>query len=363
MLTIEKVEKIFSAISNQTTEGITVADMDGNYVFVNPAFCKMSGYTEEELLKLTVFDMKAKNQDHSSFRDSKEKFEGKPLKVNLQKKDGTEYYTEIIGDVLQIDDEKFVLGTIRDITERELYEREIKLLNEGLEEKWRKRTSELNKTIEQLNLEIEQRTIAEEEANKSLVIKEILLREITHRVKNNMQIISSIVNLQKSVLDGNDRNFLDQLALRIQAMALIHEALYKTDEFDRVTFKPYVRELVGYVSDSINTPNISIRSDIENCSLPLDTATCLGMIIMELITNSLKHAFKNRAAGEINIKLGRSNGDLFLTVADNGVGFGSDMNILNSTSLGMQTRIEFNGTNRWRHSMEARQWIHLPVTF
>jgi PAS domain S-box-containing protein len=114
---LEQSEARFSAISNQSSEGITVADMDGNYIYVNPAFCKMSGFSEEELLKMTVFDMKAKSQPHKSFYDSKEKMEGLPIRVDLQRKDKTEYLTEIVGKVININNNDLVLGTIRDITE------------------------------------------------------------------------------------------------------------------------------------------------------------------------------------------------------------------------------------------------------
>ena len=113
----ERSEAIFSAITHQSNEGITVADLDGNYIFVNPAFCEMSGYTNEELLKLTVFNMKAKAQPHQSFYDSKEEMEGLPIRVNLQRKNGTEYLTEITGKVIEINNQRLVLGTIRDITD------------------------------------------------------------------------------------------------------------------------------------------------------------------------------------------------------------------------------------------------------
>jgi PAS domain S-box-containing protein len=107
----------FKAFTNQAIEGITVADMKGNYTFVNPAFCRMSGYSEQELLDMTVFDMKAKNQPHKSFYDNKEKMEGIPIHVYLQRKDKSEYLTEIIGNVIKIGKNDLVLGIIRDITE------------------------------------------------------------------------------------------------------------------------------------------------------------------------------------------------------------------------------------------------------
>lgn len=175
---LEESEKKFKAISNQTTEGITVADLQGNYVFVNPAFCKMSGYSEKELLTMTVFDMKAKSQDHSAFNTSKEKMEGLPIRVNLVRKDGVEYLTEIIGDVIHIDDRELVLGTIRDITKREKAEQEILKLNENLECIVKERTEELNKTVISLFEEVEQRTLAEKSMKESLGVKRFFYKKL-----------------------------------------------------------------------------------------------------------------------------------------------------------------------------------------
>ena len=117
---IEESEQQFKAFANQTSEGITVADLEGNYVYVNSAFCIMSGYSEEELLEMTVFDMKAKNQSHQSFYKSKENMEGVAIPVNLQRKDGSEYLTEIVGNNIVIGKDKLILGTIRDVTAQKL---------------------------------------------------------------------------------------------------------------------------------------------------------------------------------------------------------------------------------------------------
>ena len=123
---IEESEQQFKAFANQTAEGITVADLEGNYVYVNPVFCKMSGYSEGELLDMTVFDMKAKNQSNLSFYKSKENMEGIPIPVNLQRKDKTEYLTEIVGNNIVIGNDELVLGTIRDVTDQKLAEEKIK---------------------------------------------------------------------------------------------------------------------------------------------------------------------------------------------------------------------------------------------
>jgi PAS domain S-box-containing protein len=110
------------AIMDQCSEGITVADVTGNYIFVNPAFCKMMGYSEEELLQMTVFDMKAPEQNHSSFEESKKSKDGLPIRVLLQRKDGSTFISEVLGQMIEVDGNTQVLGTIRDIHKRVMIE-------------------------------------------------------------------------------------------------------------------------------------------------------------------------------------------------------------------------------------------------
>lgn len=117
-------ENLFDAITNQSVEGITVADTDGKYTFVNPAFCKMMGYSAEELLQMTVFDVKAESQDTTSFARSKSSKEGLPIQVYLKRKDGSEFFSEVLGKMIEIGGEKAVLGTVRDITERMQHDEE-----------------------------------------------------------------------------------------------------------------------------------------------------------------------------------------------------------------------------------------------
>ena len=119
---IEESEIRFKAITNQATEGISLSDMDGNYKFVNPAFCAMTGYSEEELLTMTVFDVKAELQPSGGFNESKGAKEVLPIEVRLQRKNKSELTTEIIGNRIKIGNQEFVLGTIRDITERKMAE-------------------------------------------------------------------------------------------------------------------------------------------------------------------------------------------------------------------------------------------------
>ncbi len=334
----KETELKLRAIYNQSSEGITIADEEGKYVFVNPAFCKMSGYSEEELLKLTVFDMKGENQDHSSFDRTKKS--PQIIRVVLKKKDGTEYFSEIVGDVIYINNEKLVLGTIRDLTAQVIAEEKVKDLKDNLELLVQERTKELNETVTKLNHEVEQRVIAEKKIKESLNLKETLLREITHRVKNNFQIICSLIRLQKRVVDNPEVDeLLNQTANRIQTMALIHETLYKTNTFDDVVFKEYIQSLVEYIRTISNAPQIKITEEICECVLPITDATNFGMIIMELITNSIKYAFPNDENGEILLKMELVNGRRKLTVSDNGIGISSDLDFRNTDSLGMQVVI------------------------
>jgi len=119
-------ETNFRAFTNQSVEGISAADLDGNYTFVNPAFCNMVGWSEQELLQMTVFDVKAPGQDHSSFEKTKSENEGTPFEVRLARKDGSEFLAEITGKTLSIRGRQSVLRTVRDITERKNAEEELR---------------------------------------------------------------------------------------------------------------------------------------------------------------------------------------------------------------------------------------------
>ncbi len=123
---LKESEEKFKAFTNQITEGVGVTDLDGNYVFVNPAFCQMSGYSYEELLNMTVFDLRADGQEQGTFEQSKSIKQGMAIQVNLKRKDKTEFLIEIVGSEIIINNEKFILGTVRDITERIEAENKVK---------------------------------------------------------------------------------------------------------------------------------------------------------------------------------------------------------------------------------------------
>jgi PAS domain S-box-containing protein len=173
----------------------------------------------------------------------------------------------------------------------------------------------------------------------SLKEKEILLREVHHRVKNNMQVISSILNLQSSyVSDEYALTLLKESQNRIKTMAYIHESLYQNKSFTSVNFSDYVYTLVNNIvqSYSYSTEKIKLVLDIEKITLSLDSSIPAGLIINELITNAIKHAFPGSRQGIITFNLRCENNFVFLGLKDNGVGFAPGIDFENSHSLGLQ---------------------------
>jgi len=185
------------------------------------------------------------------------------------------------------------------------------------------------------------RWAAEEQINASLKEKEVLLREIHHRVKNNLQIISSLLNLQsRYIKDEQARQIFRESQNRVRSMALIHEKLYQSKNLAEINFVEYVEDLVGYLFRMYETDSHEVRLeiDVDDISLDVDTALPCGLIINELITNSLKHAFPDgNPDGKIHIDFrGDDYGKLRLIVSDNGVGFPENLDFRKTESLGLR---------------------------
>jgi two-component sensor histidine kinase/PAS domain-containing protein len=174
---------------------------------------------------------------------------------------------------------------------------------------------------------------------ESLNEKELLLKEIHHRVKNNLQIISSIINLQSTSL--NDEHIVEVLTEsknRIYTIAAIHEDLYQTEQFSFIRFDYYLKKLVGnsLISYKLPSLDITVHYHLEEVELSLDQAIPCGLIINELLTNVVKYAFTDRDKGELTIELREINGKIELIFADNGIGLPDYLNIQQTSTLGLQ---------------------------
>ncbi len=202
----------------------------------------------------------------------------------------------------------------------------------------------------------------------SLREKELLLREIHHRVKNNLQVISSLLSLQsRSSKDEHAIEMAQESQNRIKVMALIHEKLYRSKDFANVDFNDYIKNLVNdlFVSYKVSTSRISLKMDIENISLGIDTAIPTGLIINELVTNCLKYAFRPDKDGEIRISLRLlDNGKKELIVSDNGVGLPDSLDVKKAESLGL--RMITNLTERSLHgkvNINRKNGTEFQITF
>lgn len=173
---------------------------------------------------------------------------------------------------------------------------------------------------------------------ESLEEKKVLLREIHHRVKNNLQIISSLLNLQSQYTEDDEtQDVLIGSQNRVRSMALIHEKLYGSMSLNRIDFGEYVENLAeSLINSYIEIPgNVRMHLDIKNVYLNIETAIPCGLMINELISNSLKHGFKD-SKGNIKIEMAPENEEYILKICDDGVGFPEEIDFRNTETLGMQ---------------------------
>jgi PAS domain S-box-containing protein len=202
----------------------------------------------------------------------------------------------------------------------------------------------------------------------SLKEKEVLLKEVHHRVKNNMQVISSILNLQSSyVSDEYALTLLKESQNRIKTMAYIHESLYQNKSFTSVNFSEYVHTLVNNIvqSYSASSEKIKLILNVGKVTLSLDSSIPAGLIINELITNSIKHAFPGARQGVITFNLSCDNNLVHLELKDNGVGFAEGVDFENSHSLGLQlvnTLIE-QIDGKFKFQSQKNEGTEVLVTF
>ena len=179
----------------------------------------------------------------------------------------------------------------------------------------------------------------ENQLKSSLKEKEVLLREIHHRVKNNMQIISSLLNLQsRRLTDEKTVNVLNESRNRVRSMAMVHEELYRSRDLSKIDFADYIRRLLSGLFSSYGVDKNLIKPTVkvENVLLNIDIAVPCGLIINELVSNSLKHAFMQGQKGKISIKFNHDGENYVLTVADNGIGFPENIDFKNTKTLGLQ---------------------------
>ena len=187
--------------------------------------------------------------------------------------------------------------------------------------------------------DITDRKRTEKRMKQDLKEKEILLKEIHHRVKNNMQVISSMLKLQSRFIDDNKAlELFKNSQNRVKSMALIHERIYMSKDLASVNFEEYVQNLARnlFVNNRISSNNVALELDIKDVNVDMNKAVPLGLIINELISNSLKHAFPDGRKGVLTVSMKMQDDKFELIIADDGVGSDKDLNLENPDTLGME---------------------------
>jgi len=245
-------------------------------------------------------------------------------------------------------DGELLARALRYAVERKEIETEIRRHREFLAELVEERTSELWQANENLRREVEERKRAEQQIRAALREKEVLIQEIHDRVKNNLQVIASLLDMQSSYAEAPQaRHVLRESQNRVRALAFAQDALYQQADLATIDFAAYVHNIVGYLVEVYGNRDgtVSVEIQVDDFQLDLDTAMACGMIINELASNALKHAFPPEWPGEgglLRVELStQGKGDCTLIVRDNGVGLGLALDPQDAQSLGLRLATMF----------------------
>ena len=224
------------------------------------------------------------------------------------------------------------------------------------------------KTNANKNLEIKRQQIDEqnEQLKKLLAEKEWLLKEIHHRVKNNLQIVISLLNTQSAYLENQDALMAIQNSQhRMHAMSLIHQKLYQSDNVSMIDMSWYIYELIIYIKDCYaSEKNISFNVETEKIFLDVAQAVPMGLIVNEAINNTVKYAFPKNTKGEVNVSFKNTGQDLYqLIISDNGIGLPKDFDIDETESLGMNLMRGLADQLDGTFSLENKNGLMIMVTF
>ncbi len=295
-------EERLSTFIEKAAVAIAIHDLDGNILLANNLICQFTGYSKDELLSMSVMEIDSAiiSQEHRKrYWEKLKAGEYVTFESVLRRKDGSTFIAEIRLVKIIIREQPTILAFTHNITKRKY---------------------------------------AEEQIKKDLQEKEILLKEIHHRVKNNLQIIISLLNLQSEQIQDKDAHVAFKHSKnRIYSMALVHEQLYQSGEFSSINIKQYIQSLINKLKIAYRiNDRIKINSSISDVTFSIDIAIPCGLILNELITNALKYAFPGRREGIIKIIFRKLKDESYeLIVQDNGVGLPSDA-LKGKKSLGLK---------------------------
>ncbi|MEW5867708.1 MAG: PAS domain S-box protein [Chloroflexota bacterium] len=298
----QKSEAKYRTLIESLQEGVWAIDQDAQTTFVNPRMAEMLGYTVEEMLGKHLFDfMDAAGVENClSYLERREQGIQEQHDFTFLRKDGSQVYTLIETAPLLGENGQYIgaIAGVTDITERR-------------------------------NMEAQLR--------KALGEKETLLKEIYHRVKNNLQVVSSLLSLPSAqIQDPSALEIFKESQNRIKSMAFIHEKLYRSKDLQHIDFAEYLHSLAASLRQSYRASHIQIIVQAQDVFLDIDQAVPCGLIVNELVSNALKHAFPGEQPGKIHIEMQPHKSGYILDICDNGIGLPEGVEIWNKGSLGLQ---------------------------
>jgi len=313
-------EEKYRLLYDNSGDAILLTLPDGNILTANAAACAMFQRSEDEIKKIgrngIVDTADPRLQPALKEREQAGKFIGE---LTLVRKDQSRFPGEVSTTVFtDRNGQKRTSMIIRDATNRHMMEEEIRSLNRVLEQRVIDRTEQLNRSLQE---------------------KEVLLKEIHHRVKNNLQIVASLFSLQsRYIQDESVLSALKESQNRVRAMALVHEKLYRSEDVAHIDLTEYVRFLVTSLFKfyNISSGRVKITLDLREMSVDIHSAIPIGLIVNELVSNSLKHAFPDGSGGEIAISGKKEGNRIDLVIGDTGKGMPEGFDWRNADSLGLR---------------------------
>ncbi len=303
---LQQSEEMFRSVVENAQSGIVIIDQEFRPLYANDEMLRIMGYSREEFVGADF----RKYLDEESLELVADRYQRRQkggevpsrYEFTIIRKDGEKRRVEISSTLMKDSSQNITtLTQVQDITEQRQ---------------------------------------AEEQIKSSLHEKEVLLREIHHRVKNNLQIISSLLNLQSQhIEDSKALEMFAESRLRVRSMAMVHEKLYRSEDLSRVDFREYVRSLSYHLFQmyGVTPDKVALEMDIEDVLLDINTAIPCGLLVSELISNALKHAFPEGHSGTVSVSMKPvADGGIELRISDDGVGLESDLDLKNSESFGLQ---------------------------
>jgi PAS domain S-box-containing protein len=320
-----------------------IVHREGILLYINPAGAATLSHDATAFIGKSFFNLVAP-ESHDIVRQAvMRRMKGEdvpPYEIRIAARNGSYHTVLVHGALIQYDGAPASINVLTDITPLKEAEEAIRHANEDLEKRVLERTEDLRQANVQLTAEVASRAQAEQEISRSLEEKVLLLREIHHRVKNNLQIITSLLKLQsRFITDPQVLEAIRDTESRVRTMSLVHERIYRSPDIAEINLKDYLLFLVKQVAQFYNVPQhrISLSVTMPAIMADVDLVTPLGLIMNELASNSLKHAFPDNRKGSISID-GTPQGEdrLRFVYHDTGIGMPEGFDWKTPESLGLR---------------------------